>query len=65
MFFQELMKFADYNVQANVELDKLSSHLLEHGRTKTKLHVLNATDLSRYFKIIKYDDDLVLKLGQI
>ena len=63
IFLKLLSKCVNYDVEANLELAKLNACILKNVNTKTKLHVHNATDLTRCYKIMQHDNNLMLKLG--
>ena len=52
IFLQKSSKFVNYDIQANLELDKLNANTFECGDTKNKMHAFNANDLSRNHKIM-------------
>ena len=65
IFLQQLSKSINHDAHANLELAKRNAHMFEHGDTNNKMHAFNATDLSRHYKIMQYDDKSILKSVQL
>ena len=63
IFLQHLCKRVNYDT--NLELAKINTHVFEHGDAKSNIFNFDANTLSRYYKIMRHDEKLILKSGQL
>ena len=62
---QQLCKCTNYDAQENLELAKLNAYVFEYSDAKSNILNVDANTLSCCYKIMRCDENVILKSGQL